>query len=84
MENNRRNFIKTTTLAGIGLGLSGSMYSMGANAPGEGGRIGIIGLDTSHVIAFTKAFNGKGGKPEFAGFKVVAAYPTKGSDACKY
>ncbi|HSG71223.1 MAG TPA: Gfo/Idh/MocA family oxidoreductase, partial [Planctomycetaceae bacterium] len=39
---------------------------------------GIIGLDTSHVIAFTKAINAEEPKPEFKGFRIVAAYP-KGS-----
>jgi len=41
-------------------------------------RIGIIGLDTSHVLAFTKGINGDGDKPGIEGFRVVAAYP-KGS-----
>lgn len=40
--------------------------------------IGIIGLDTSHVIAFTKSINTENPKPEFANCRVVAAYP-KGS-----
>jgi len=41
-------------------------------------RIGIIGLDTSHAIAFTKLLNGET-PPEWAqGAKFVAAYP-KGS-----
>jgi predicted dehydrogenase len=37
-------------------------------------KIGIIGLDTSHSTAFTKLLNG-GEAKEFAGFKIVAAYP---------
>jgi len=41
-------------------------------------RAGIIGLDTSHVIAFTKALNDPKAGPDLAGCKVVAAYP-KGS-----
>ena len=41
-------------------------------------RIGIIGLDTSHVPSFTKGINGEGDKPGIEGFRVVAAYP-KGS-----
>ena len=41
-------------------------------------RIGIIGLDTSHAIAFTSSINKKEAKEEFRGFRVVAAYP-KGS-----
>lgn len=38
-------------------------------------RIGVIGLDTSHSIAFTKLFNENPDDEELAGFRVVAAYP---------
>jgi predicted dehydrogenase len=38
-------------------------------------RAGIIGLDTSHVVAFTQLLNAKEPKPELAGVRVVAAYP---------
>lgn len=38
-------------------------------------KIGIIGLDTSHSIAFTKFLNGDDKKEEFKDFKIVAAYP---------
>ena len=38
-------------------------------------KIGIIGLDTSHSIAFTKFLNGEDKKEEFKDFKIVAAYP---------
>jgi hypothetical protein len=41
-------------------------------------RVGIIGLDTSHVIAFTKILNDPKAAPDVAGCRVVAAYP-KGS-----
>ena len=41
-------------------------------------RAGIIGLDTSHVIAFTRILNADKVIPELAGCRVVAAYP-KGS-----
>ncbi len=41
-------------------------------------RVGIIGLDTSHAIAFTQALNDPNAAKEIAGFRVVAAYP-KGS-----
>ena len=37
-------------------------------------KLGIIGTDTSHVIAFTKAFNGPPGPDHVDGAKVVAAY----------
>ena len=38
-------------------------------------RAGIIGLDTSHVVAFTQLLNASSPKPELAGVRVVAAYP---------
>ncbi|MFC1757938.1 Gfo/Idh/MocA family protein [Planctomycetota bacterium] len=41
-------------------------------------RVGIIGLDTSHAIAFTKLLNAKDAPAELAGCRVVAVYP-KGS-----
>jgi len=37
-------------------------------------RVGIIGLDTSHVIAFTKIFNDPSDREHVPGFRVVAAY----------
>jgi len=41
-------------------------------------KVGIIGLDTSHVIAFTRAFNDSKAEGDLANCRVVAAYP-KGS-----
>jgi predicted dehydrogenase len=38
-------------------------------------RAGIIGLDTSHVVAFTELLNAPKPKPEVAGVRVVAAFP---------
>lgn len=38
-------------------------------------KVGIIGLDTSHAIAFTKLLNAEDKKEEFKDFQVVAAYP---------
>jgi predicted dehydrogenase len=38
-------------------------------------RVGMIGLDTSHVIAFTKLLNNPNAKGELAGVRVVAGYP---------
>ncbi len=73
---NRRNFIKAGTLTGIGLSISSSVASntMNSDIP-EGRRVGIIGLDTSHSIEFTKALNASDAGNTFLGFRVVAAYP---------
>lgn len=38
-------------------------------------RVGIIGLDTSHVVAFTKVINDSNAQGDVAALKVVAAYP---------
>ncbi len=42
-------------------------------------KVGIIGLDTSHVILFTKILNDPAATGDLAGVKIVAAYPG-GSD----
>lgn len=83
----RRKFIRDTTLAGVALGISkngnaafgtsGFSKKMKVVEPGK--RIGIIGLDTSHSVAFTEALNDPRADETFAEFKVVAAYP-KGSN----
>lgn len=50
--------------------LTGSVYLAQAQM-----KIGIIGLDTSHSIAFTNFLNGQEKKDEYKDFKIVAAYP---------
>lgn len=79
----RRNFIRTAAAAGMGLGVAGALPSFGGEHRLEKGRVGIIGLDTSHSQAFAKALNAADAGPELAGFKVVAAYP-KGSNDIKH
>lgn len=78
----RRHFLKSSAAAGIGLGLTFADSSARAgisSASQQGKRIGIIGLDTSHSVAFTKTFNAPDAGPQYGGYKVVAAYP-KGSN----
>lgn len=43
-------------------------------------RIGIIGLDTSHATAFTKAFNAAKPAEPLRGMRVVAAHPVGSPD----
>lgn len=43
-------------------------------------RAGIIGLDTSHVTAFTSLLNGPHAEGDLAGVRVVAAYPGGSAD----
>jgi predicted dehydrogenase len=76
----RRDFVKTAGLGSIGFSLLGSTSSLFANrSVAQGKRVGIIGLDTSHVTAVTSSLNSSEPRPNWGGYKVVAAYPTKGS-----
>ena len=79
-EFNRRDFVKTASMGGLALGLTGNAKSLYGNFSSASRKVGIIGLDTSHSIAFTKAFNSSDAGPEFDGYKVVAAYPKGSSD----
>ncbi len=74
----RRSFIKTSAVAGIGLSMMKPGIVSAKLLSDTKKRIGIIGLDTSHSIAFTKEFNNPNADAELGGYKVVAAYP-KGS-----
>jgi predicted dehydrogenase len=77
---NRRNFIRMAALAGAGLGISGSISPLYGNPLHMAGKkVGIIGLDTSHAVAFTKTLNAADSAAVYGGYKVVAAYP-KGSN----
>jgi hypothetical protein len=49
-------------------------------APATPFRLGIIGLDTSHAIAFTELINGAQAADELARCRVVAAYPPGSPD----
>ena len=46
-----------------------------AAEPGKTIRVGIIGLDTSHVPAFTKLINNADNTGDMAGVRVVAGFP---------
>lgn len=73
---NRRKFISSATSAAIGLGLSkipGVLYQNQV-------KVGIIGLDTSHSIAFTKALNAAEPLEGIKNYRVVAAYPKGSTD----
>jgi len=65
-------FVTASLLLSLDLSAAGGQ----ANAnPSAGLRAGIIGLDTSHVVAFTELLNARDPKPELAGVRVVAAFP---------
>ena len=57
------------------MGLAVTTMIRAERTPTEVLRAGMIGLDTSHVIAFTKIFNGKDAEGSLASLRVVAGYP---------
>lgn len=86
MSNNRffARIVALVAKVGVGLWLAGSWLTDSWLAGGlaiadEPLRIGIIGLDTSHVTAFTKLINSEEATGNLAKMQVVAAYPG-GSD----
>jgi len=76
----RRSFIKTSAAGIAGISLLGKTSAITSNQDTTGRRVGIIGLDTSHATAFTKALNDPSAGPEFGGYKVTAAYPRGSND----
>ncbi|CAN5169477.1 Gfo/Idh/MocA family oxidoreductase [soil metagenome] len=91
LSNNRREFLKTAALAGVGVGISGSafgeIFNDHATIPTSypypflpTARVGMIGLDTSHCEAFAKVLNDPDVEPDLAGFRIVAAYPQGSKD----
>jgi hypothetical protein len=58
----------------------GALALLSLNATAQHIRAGIIGLDTSHVLAFTKTLNATPQKPEVMGVRLVAAYPQGSKD----
>ncbi len=73
-KSNRRSFIKRSVAAGLGLGFAPEILSRADTGENQDVKIGIIGLDTSHSIAFTRIIN----NPEdiaMKGFRVTAAFP---------
>jgi hypothetical protein len=76
MKTDRRTFIRNTSLIGIGSTLGPQLvFPKHKSMAPKGKRVGIIGLDTSHSIAFTKTLNNPPAELDFRGYQVVAAYP---------
>lgn len=78
-RNTRRAFIQKSIAGSLAISLLPGNIILGQRPADTGKRIGMIGLDTSHSVAFTKEFNQADAGPEMGGYRVVAAYP-KGSN----
>ncbi|QRR02191.1 Gfo/Idh/MocA family protein [Dyadobacter sandarakinus] len=78
MHFSRRKFIHSSLAAGAGLSLMQVPFAKAGRADGK--RVGIIGLDTSHSVAFVKALNAEQPDTAYDGFRVTAAYPYGSKD----
>jgi hypothetical protein len=76
---NRRKFVKNVAQGSAAL-LLASDQILAKSTVQTGKRVGIIGLDTSHSTAFTKALNAPTANANLLGYKVVAAYPYGSKD----
>lgn len=73
----RRAFIKqlaVASAAAVAWGFSEKEQDV-VSDPERGKRVGIIGLDTSHSLAFAEMMNAEVPDPAFRGYRIVAAYP---------
>src|SRR5688572_2623801 len=73
----RRKFTGSATLATLSSDLIGKAIAIdqASETTSTGKRVGIICLDTSHCVAFTKVLNHATAGPEYCGYKVTAVYP---------
>jgi predicted dehydrogenase len=60
--------------------LATALLFISSSASAQTIRAGIIGLDTSHVMAFSKSLNANPQAPEVMGARMVAAYPQGSKD----
>lgn len=75
----RRDFLRATTVAGIGLGMTGLPQMLFAHAISQKViRIGIIGLSV-HTEAFSEMLHAEVVDADISGFKVVAIHHPKGN-----
>lgn len=71
----RRDFLQTGTALGIALGLRPLLSPAASPVTAAGKRIGMIGLDTSHAVEFTKTLNAAAADGIYDGYRITAAYP---------
>ena len=75
----RRDFLKTATLTGIGIGMTGmSQLLFASDSSQKKIRVGIIGLSV-HTEAFSEMLNADNVDADISGFRVVAIYHPLGN-----
>lgn len=81
---NRRSFLQCTanaTMQAASLAVLGNQIGSSQEQEMKPFRLGIIGLDTSHVSVFTKQLNrGADQAPQLKGIRIAAAFPAGNPD----
>jgi predicted dehydrogenase len=74
---NRKIFLQQAAGTALALFAGSKVFAERSVMPAveKGKRVGIIGLDTSHSIAFTRLLNNTAAGNVYHGYRVVAAYP---------
>ncbi len=74
---NRKMFLRQAAGTAMALFAGNRVFAERSVMPAveKGKRVGIIGLDTSHSMAFTRLLNNTAAGNTYYGYKVVAAYP---------
>lgn len=70
---NRRKFVASAGTLSLAAMLYGNKSFSSSLLPKK--RVGIVGLDSSHSIAFAKELNANASNDNYKGYQVVAAYP---------
>lgn len=74
----RRKFLKNAVITGSAVWMARNLQAASLQLPGcvgTGKRVGIVGLDSSHSVAFTHMLNAADSGTRYNGYKVTAAYP---------
>lgn len=80
----RRDFLKTAAVAGIGLGMTSMSQMVFANGIFQKNiRIGIIGLSV-HTEAFSEMLNASDTAPDISGYSVAVIYHPKGNQDVEF
>jgi predicted dehydrogenase len=74
----RRDFLRSAAITGIGLGLTGMSPLLFAKSAQKKVRVGIIGLSV-HTEAFSEMLNAENTNADISGFTVVGIYHPKGN-----
>ncbi|MEZ4774902.1 MAG: Gfo/Idh/MocA family oxidoreductase [Bacteroidia bacterium] len=76
----RRKFIKSSVSTSVALGLGPYLLTSNAMDRVKDKTIGVIGLDTSHSVAFSKIINQATEGSPLSGFRITHAFPQGSAD----